>query len=396
MNPIKLVALFVVSLGLIACGSSDVSSSDTVGGNDVSSSDTSDASSSDTVGGIASKGILNGATITVAELVGTQWIDRGTATTASDGSYLATLADYTDGPVRVKVTSTSDTKMKCDAPSGCVAADGSAIVFGADVAIGRGVTLEAILPSKSADAHITPLTHLAAGRIVNTTGAIDSDSIRSVHLQVASSFGLPAILGVKPVDASSDASSASADEQQMALTVASVAEMMSSYDKDSDGTTSAVEFFDALEALRNDFKDGDFSTVADVTLGSESVFSAVFAEKEKLLFGADAEHTHFRTTFEMPESEITRAANATKVITDKITTAVRNNNAAITPVTPDLTNKTKVDLAKAIVSDVRTLVTSLDSSRDYFSPFKEKIEIAHTLASSKLDRHFEWFFLLLG
>jgi len=48
------------------------------------------------------------------------------------------------------------------------------------------------------------------------------------------------------------------------------------------------------------------------------------------------------------------------------------------------------------VSDIRTLITSLDKSRDYSAPFQDKIDIAAAISSAKIDEHFTWIGYAVG
>jgi hypothetical protein len=340
--------------------------------------------------------MLDGADVTVSELVGALWLARGNAKTKSDGSYTATLKDYKDGPIRITVDSLGNTKMICDVPSGCIDKNGAQKGFGASVDIGEGLTMEAILSKKSDTAYVTPLTHLAAGYIVNSTEKIDSDRIKSAHLEVASSFGLTKILGVKPADASSDVSDLDSDVQYMALTISSIAEMMASYD-DGDGLKSSTDFSNALVAFNNDFKSGSFSLVDNEHLaGNKSLYSSVIDAKNNLLHGSSEQYVDFRKKNKMSPSNSLESASATQFIIEKIAKAKAKGDTAITPTKPNLGNSDAVSKAKLVVSDIRTLITSLDKSRDYSAPFQDKIDIAAAISSAKIDEHFTWIGYAVG
>ena len=148
-NTIKIIAACSTLALLSACGGTDPTAKDFA-------SLPSASSSASSVSGIASKGMLDGADVTVSELVGALWLARGNAKTKSDGSYTATLKDYKDGPIRITVDSLGNTKMICDVPSGCIDKNGAQKGFGASVDIGEGLTMEAILSKKSDTAYVTP------------------------------------------------------------------------------------------------------------------------------------------------------------------------------------------------------------------------------------------------
>ncbi|HQR94982.1 MAG TPA: hypothetical protein PLF09_00100, partial [Thiotrichales bacterium] len=124
MRKLPLAAVIVSATLLTACG----------GGGDspIGGTSTTTTGSSSSLSGTAAKGIIKQALVTAEELVGTSWVARGTATTDNNGDYTLTMTGYTNGVVRVTVTPTASTRMVCDAPSGCISADGSTTPFGSD------------------------------------------------------------------------------------------------------------------------------------------------------------------------------------------------------------------------------------------------------------------------
>jgi len=243
-----LSAAIISSLLLAGCGGGGSSPS-------ISSSTTA-------LDGVANKGILKSALVTAEELVGVAWTARGTATTADDGTYSISMTGYTNGPVRVTVTPTANTKMVCDAPSGCTNADGTTATFGNEATLPSTFTMKAIVPPVTASAktaYITPLTDMAAANLEQNTATISETTIKQRSSEISTSFGVPDILSTKPRDATQDNSTADANEQRLAAALATVAEMLYQYKPTTTTTTkSASDFTEALTKLRDSFKDGKF------------------------------------------------------------------------------------------------------------------------------------------
>ena len=401
---VKSLVVGAMVVGLVGCGGS---SSEPLSNSSTSNPSTSNPSTSNpSISGVANKGILKKANVEVFERVNSLWVSRGTATTADDGSYTAELKDLKDGVIKVEVSVDDNTLMICDVPSGCPSGDGtSTIDFGTDVAVDGSLFLKSIVLPKATKAHVTALTHIASGKI--EASAIDEKSIKTAHQEVANSFGLSSIFGIKPFDVSKAVpDGATADQQQMAIAIAAVAETMAAYNADGDGTgvVSAKDFAAALQAMREEFKGGGFSLESDVKLGiGMSLLERVIDVKKDLAEGTDDVSKNFRTKggWETTELATALATASDESVALKETfaelKAAYGTGKKYTPPTPSYEHQSEVVRAKKIVSDMRTIVASLDNTRDlYVNPFQTKIELAQHVMSPKAVNHQQWIGIALA
>ncbi|MCI4410590.1 MAG: hypothetical protein JHC38_02830, partial [Thiotrichales bacterium] len=172
VHKLPLAAVIVSASLLAACGG---------GGDSPIGSSTTTSVSTSSLSGTAAKGIIKQGLVTAEELVGTTWVTRGTATTDNNGDYTLTMSGYTNGVVRVTVTPTANTLMVCDAPSGCINANGGSIAFGADTTLPTDFSMKAIVPPVTATesvAYITPLTDMVVANLEQAPANINSDAIK--------------------------------------------------------------------------------------------------------------------------------------------------------------------------------------------------------------------------
>lgn len=176
------------SLTMAGCGSS---------GSSDSGNTTPEEPNRVSLTGLAVKGVLAGATITVSSLDGQTVYD--TTTTNTDGTY--SLADL-DLPLNVALlvtmTTNADTLLTCDSATGCTDASSNAVAFGGKYAFNdSSFVMTAVLApmtAKNADIKlmVTPVTHMAAER-VKKTGAATAAEIATVNTATANLLGLDGV-----------------------------------------------------------------------------------------------------------------------------------------------------------------------------------------------------------
>ena len=188
---VLITALFA-AVGISACGGGGSSSSsgnnlaDTSGG-----TNTNDVS----VSGVAIKGVMIGADVTIYELGSDTAI--GSTTTDENGQYSLSDIDLTDvsGPLKLVMTTNANTTTKCDSAIGCQDANDT-IDFGATYSFhDASFELTALLanPSSSdATMMITPVTHMAAAR-AEASGATTAAEIEEINTATANLLGLEGI-----------------------------------------------------------------------------------------------------------------------------------------------------------------------------------------------------------
>lgn len=332
------LAAVIVSASLLAgCGGSSDSITPATSG------------SSSSVSGTAAKGIIKQGLVTAEELVGTSWVTRGTATTDNNGDYTLTMSGYTNGVVRVTVTPTANTLMVCDAPSGCINADGSSTAFGADATLPTDFSMKAVVPPVTAAesvAYITPLTDMVAANLEQAPANINTDSIKQKSAQVAGAFGLGDILRTKPIDITKDATGQDAAQQSYAVALSTIAEMIKS------SSTTAANTTQVLAKIRDSFKDGKFDS-ADSFGDNKDVFSSILETKTEVINN------------NVISGKID-AAVKTVIVNDTSdkTTSYKPSEGGYTPPVVETAVTSDIDRAKSILSQARALQTSLNSMQN--------------------------------
>lgn len=217
----QLLATAICSaIGLTACS----------GGGSSSSSDTSgnEENASISVSGVAIKGVMINADVTVYELGSEESL--GATTTNSAGEYSLDGIDLSGvtGPLKVVMTTNTNTTTKCDSAVDCQ--NGSdTITFGTSYPFhDTDFELTAILPNSntgSATLMITPVTHMAAAR-AEASGATTQSEIEAINAATANLLGLEGIDIATAVPSDlTDASSAddSANAQHYGAILAAIA-----------------------------------------------------------------------------------------------------------------------------------------------------------------------------
>ncbi len=337
MHKLPLAAVIVSASLLAGCGGSSDSITPATSG------------SSSSLSGTAAKGIIKQGLVTAEELVGTSWVARGTATTDNNGDYTITMSGYTNGVVRVTVTPTANTLMVCDAPSGCINADGSTTAFGADATLPTDFNMKAVVPPVTAAesvAYITPLTDMVAANLEQAPANINTDSIKQKSAQVAGAFGLGDILRTKPIDITKGATSQDTAQQSYAVALSTIAEMIKSSSSTAANTTQA------LAKIRDSFKDGKFDS-ADSFSGNKDVFSSILETKTAVI--------NNNVISGKIDAEVkTVIVNDTS---DK-TTSYKPSESGYTPPVVETAVATDMDKAKSILSQARALQTSINGMQN--------------------------------
>lgn len=149
--------------------------------------------------GRAVKGVIRHGVLEAHEFSGGLWQLLSVGFTDADGFFNIDLTGVAN-PVRISVTADANTRILCDALSGC-----GEVAFGGETLPPENFRLVTILPSDYAGAAIavTPLTYLAAHWIESMPAGlpVTDDLINMANARVADLFGLsPDFIGDLPLD----------------------------------------------------------------------------------------------------------------------------------------------------------------------------------------------------
>ena len=166
-----------------------------------------------TLTGVAAKGIVKAGQVTAEELGanGSVIAVVGSATTGEDGSYTLTIGgSYAGGPLRVTISTDTNTQIKCDVLNGCGNRDDgitdtqnpSTIDFGEWYKPGTLSMTALVAGAQSGDkidVAVTPYTHLAAVSAMSRS-TLDASAINEANSMVSNLVGGINILATQPVD----------------------------------------------------------------------------------------------------------------------------------------------------------------------------------------------------
>ncbi|MEC8444326.1 MAG: Ig-like domain-containing protein [Pseudomonadota bacterium] len=146
------------------------------------------------VNGRAVKGVMSGAIVEAAVYAGLDangdhsWSVIGTTTTDANGYYGFDLGSQS-APVRIRVTTTVDTEMVCDTPSGCLLAPPA--VFGERGAPAVDMVMDSIVTGSNfaGTIAVTPMTNMAAAWLQAFPDALDDNAVALAHTRLATLFG---------------------------------------------------------------------------------------------------------------------------------------------------------------------------------------------------------------
>lgn len=320
--------------------------------------DDDDSSSSATtlsLSGTASKGIIQSGLVTVFELIEGVWVESGTATTDESGQYSLILSDYQGGLIRMEVTATEETTMKCDSADGC---DDSA--FGESVELDEDFSMATVLTSVEEESiteiPITPYTNMAAAiveEVVETSGGDDitDEDVETAIGEVSALVGYD-VSDTKVVDLTDSEAleDASETEQRAAVMGAAVLNL-------TDETTTVT---DVLDELAETFEDGSFDADDSVAITELTTAWEEVATEEVIVDLIDDSVT---TDIEL--------------ITDDIETAVENSDdGSYDPEASDNIGDSNVEQAKDLIADTRSLINNIvDTDFDgSMSAFGDEVE----------------------
>ena len=189
---------------------------------------------STTISGVAMKGPVNGADVTVYAVKSDGTIDRsanlGTAKTAADGKYDITLKSAPSGPIVVEVTPTATSTYADEVTTT------APVPFKA--------TLRAVIPSITNGAAstiaVTPLTEMAAAQVEVKTGGFTAANITTANKGVADFFKVDDIITRIP------SATGIADQKNYAAALNTISQLVT----DKKGATETLA--DALPRVMKD------------------------------------------------------------------------------------------------------------------------------------------------
>lgn len=313
------------------------------GGGSSTTSSTGAGTGSSTIGGGAAKGIISGGIVKAYPLdaSGTPSATAvGSATTAADGTYSLQLDDTYDGAssLLLELTANASTTMICDALNGC----GAGIVRGASFNPPANFKLRAILPpvtaGSSVNAQLTPYTDMAAA-IIQEGGDTSATKVQEATSKINQIVGVN-ILEVQPIDITKPASTAGAteEEQRYALMLAALAN--EAFDS---GTATPEQMLTNLENFSDDMKDGVLGDDA----GGLSPLDLVTALNNEL--NDDDNKAN------LDDGALTQAQQTSAVLSSL------TDQGTLTPETGSGGNTDKISQAKALITQTRTWISSIEA-----------------------------------
>ncbi|MGB1311204.1 MAG: hypothetical protein ACPG47_08330 [Leucothrix sp.] len=309
-----------------------------------------------TVSGSAAKGIVQQGIVKayLLDSTGTAGAVVGNATTGADGTYSLTMADTYDGvsALLLELTADADTRMVCDAKSGC-----GAVARGELVTPPASFKLTTVLPGVGSDtavnAQITAFTHMAAKSIQNS-GDASSANITATTSKVNGLVGVN-ILETAPVNITESSQLSGADENQQRYTVMLAALAEEAFkDNDASGSVDTDDMISNLEAFADDFSDGSFG-------GSGGLNMATF------LAAVDAEVVN--SAADLNDTVETSLDQHTTIVESQL------SNGGYTPASVSGEGASDVARAKSLLTEVRTWNNSLADLENPAKAFTDDAEV---------------------
>lgn len=344
-----LVVSVAAALSLAGCG----------GGGGSSGGTTPPVVASSKIAGAAAKGIIKNGVVTAVELNanGSEKQQVGTALTDVNGAYELTLSSgYTGGALLIKLSAGAGSKMICDAIAGC---NGTA--YGVEMDLPANFGMNAISPPVAAGSvvktQVTPFSHMAASAAVveMANGVAPATAVNNAVTQINSIVGVD-ILDTQPVDITSPSAvtGATPEQQQYALFNAAFADVVAT----SGGDMSAV-----LNNYATEFADGDFEANPAVNLND-------------LIQAVDAQLSDPRND-DLNDEAVLDVSKTTDGLD-----LVVSDDGGYDPTPTDDSNKTEVELAKDLVQESRTWLTSFSDLETPAQAFAAEAEVAAKLLST--------------
>lgn len=345
-----LVVSVAAALSLAGCG----------GGGGSSGGTTPPVVASSKIAGAAAKGIIKNGVVTAVELNanGSEKQQVGTALTDVNGAYELTLSSgYTGGALLIKLSAGAGSKMICDAIAGC---NGTA--YGVEMDLPANFGMNAISPPVAAgsvvETQVTPFSHMAASAAVGemANGIAPATAVGNAVTQINSIVGVD-ILKIQPVDITSPSAVASAtpEQQQYALFNAAFADVVAN--------SASRDMSVVLNNYATEFADGDFEVNPAVNLND--LIRAVGVQL------GDPRNDDLNDEAVLDVSKTTDGLDL-----------VVSDDGGYDPTPTDDSNKTEVELAKDLVQESRTWLTSFSDLKTPAQAFAGEAEVAAKLLST--------------
>ncbi|MCY0964992.1 hypothetical protein [Parathalassolituus penaei] len=320
------------SLVLAACGSNGKdsgSSTDNNGGGNNNGGGSTETPNRVSLTGLAVKGVMANATITVSSLDGSTTYD--TTTTGSDGTY--SLADM-DLPLNtallVTMTTNANTMLTCDSADGCTDSNSNQHAFGVSYSFNDpDFKMTAVLAPMTAEnasltLMVTPVTHMAAERVMQT-GATTTEAITAVNVATANLLGLNGvdIATAIPADITqSDSAEASSASQKYGALVAGFASAAASTGKSITEVVSSVadSYADQGGMVANSSDDStvDLSTLFTGAASSAAAANLTATESLYLVEAEEAESAEEDQWIEADANEEAVASTQAEAVTNAV------------------------------------------------------------------------------
>ncbi|MGB0467283.1 MAG: hypothetical protein ACPGF7_07130 [Pontibacterium sp.] len=326
------------------------------GGND-SVGTTTGTGVSTVVSGTAAKGIIVNGLIeafpVTAGVIGTTALVAQNAPvgTNSLGEYsLALPVDYS-GPVKIQISATTDTTMKCDLPSGCGTA-----AFGQDVALESDFVMSALVDvptgEEAVTTPVTPLTHIAA-KLVEAGSAVSATEIAKANSHIANLLEVDSIVDLPVVDLTNPTAFNSADTatQEAALANAALMEAILS----GGGATNLSDAMDTLvQSLDLESSVPGQLVSRDDNEGAFILSLTDVIEQQRTVLDAVEQHASDNSVV----LEITELSGGLTQALAEVSSLPVDDNARTEAKPSPEADKTDLEKAKALVKDVRDLIYS--------------------------------------
>lgn len=314
-----------------------------------------------TMSGTAVKGIVQGATVTANELASNGDVLRvvGTATTDDDGTYSIELSDeYDGGPIEIVMSATSGTtNMICDVRPAC-----GQVAFGDPVPLDNNFSMSAMVgAANSGDnltVQITPYTSMAARR-AKAADALTQAAVQAANSEVTNLLGGLDILRLEPVDLTDqeDIDDADAETQLYGAFVSAIGRMAYEGDDDVDAAIDLLARSFEEGTLFADDSDGD----DDAQISLQEIIDSVGDQLDDLDLDDDT------GVLASLQSDVNDA-----------------EGGVIDPEPSPNAGDSNIELAKALMTEIRTWGTELESLESPADEFADEIEMAGEVSGDAL------------
>ena len=347
-NKRALVLTISLALSLNACGGGS-------GGSGSGGSGNPDT----TLEGTTAKGIIKHGLVKAHEL-DVNGGDKGLVgetTTDDQGNYKLVLDEnYQGGPIKVTVVPQEGATMVCDVHNIPDCPFGESISLPNDFAM--NAVLGPVVKGKSVEVQITPLTHMAAARVLGSGNSVDKRAIEAAISEVNQIAGVN-IIAVRPADITSAEAKgkASKDEKDYAAFIAGIGKVVFS----AEGGLSK-----GLADLAESFEDGKLD-------GNDKIHATQIVEEVR----AESQASDIDVSGKLAAIE-----------------ARIDNNGNFDP-KPLNASETDIKRAQSLISEVRAWFTSLDKMKASAKEFSGDIELVSQVFNKQATMLTDQFALIL-